>query len=81
MSYKGYIAKIHFDPRDEIFVCRVENIQDIIAFDGQSVEELKQKFVSTIEAYFVDCADLGSEPNQPQKTRRKTTRLQLEKTL
>jgi predicted HicB family RNase H-like nuclease len=70
MNYKNYTAKIIYDERDEIFVGRVLYIQDIIGFDGSSVEELKNIFASTMEAYFEDCADLGREPNQPQKPRR-----------
>ena len=45
MIYKNYEAQISFSEEDEIFFGRVVNIErDIIAFDGCSVQELKQSF-------------------------------------
>ena len=34
MKYKGYEAKIEYDDEDRLFVGRVINTKDIIAFDG-----------------------------------------------
>jgi predicted HicB family RNase H-like nuclease len=35
MKYKGYEAVVEYDEEDRLFVGRVINIQDIIAFDGE----------------------------------------------
>ncbi len=34
MTYKGYTARVEYDPRDDIFVGRVLGIQDRITFHG-----------------------------------------------
>ena len=65
MKYKGYEAIIKFDEEDRLFVGRVINTRDVIAFDGLSVEELEQSFHSVIDEYLEDCRALGKEPNKP----------------
>ena len=65
MKYKGYEAIIEFDEDDRLFVGRVINTRDVIAFDGLSVEELEQSFHAVIDEYLADCQALGKEPNKP----------------
>jgi len=66
MIYKNYEAQISYSEDDEIFFGRVVNIErDMIAFDGISVEELKQSFHSAIEEYLQDCKKAGKKPEKP----------------
>ena len=65
MKYKGYEAIIEFDEEDRLFVGRVINTRDVIAFDGLSVEELEQSFHTVIDEYLADCQALAKEPNKP----------------
>ena len=44
MNYKGYFAKVEFDPEDHIFVGHIIGIQDVIGFHGESVKELEAAF-------------------------------------
>ena len=41
LKYKGYTARIDFDPEDEIFVGRVVGIKDIIGFHAEVAKELR----------------------------------------
>jgi predicted HicB family RNase H-like nuclease len=66
MIYKNYRAEISYSEDDEVFVGRVVNIErDMIAFDGYSVEELKQAFKSVIDEYLQDCMKAGKPPEKP----------------
>lgn len=66
MIYKNYRAEINYSEDDEVFVGRVVNIEhDMIAFDGCSVEELKQAFKAVIDDYLQDCANASKQPEQP----------------
>jgi len=68
MIYKNYYAEINYSEEDEIFVGRVVNIErDIIAFDGYSVEELRQAFKTVIEDYLEDCAKANILPEKPEE--------------
>ena len=62
ISYKGYIARIEFDERDEIFVGKVLGITESITFHGETVKELKGDFQVAIDHYVADCAATGRTP-------------------
>lgn len=65
MKYKGYEALIEYDEEDQLFFGRVINTEDIIIFDGLSVDELKQAFQTVIEKYLADCQTLNKSPETP----------------
>jgi predicted HicB family RNase H-like nuclease len=65
MQYKGYEAKIEYDEDDRLFFGHVINIQDVIVFDGLSVDELEQSFHQVIEEYLADCQTLNKTPEKP----------------
>lgn len=65
IEYKGYLGKIEFDDAANIFHGEVVNIRDVITFQGQSVDELRQAFEDSIEDYLAFCAERGEEPEEP----------------
>ncbi len=65
MKYKGYEAKIEYDDEDRLFFGRVININDVIVFDGLSVDELEQLFHKIIDEYLADCQVLHKTPDKP----------------
>ena len=65
MKYKGYEASIEYDDEDRLFFGRVININDIIIFDGLSVDELEQAFHQVIDEYLADCQALRKTPEKP----------------
>jgi predicted HicB family RNase H-like nuclease len=64
MKYKGYEAVIEYDEVDQLFFGRVINTQDVISFDGKTVEELKESFEAVVEEYLADCQKEGKEPDK-----------------
>jgi predicted HicB family RNase H-like nuclease len=65
MSYKGYTTSMVFDAEDKIIVGRVQDIDDIISFHGESVAEFEANFHAAIEDYLAASMDLGSAPERP----------------
>ena len=65
MNYKGYFARVEFDPEDHIFVGRIVGVRDVIGFHGVSVEELESAFREAVENYLVACEELNQKPNKP----------------
>ncbi len=65
MTYKGYMARIEFDPRDNIFTGKVLGIDDGITFHGATVKELRADFEAAINHYIADCAVTGRKPFKP----------------
>jgi len=65
MEYKGYVAKVEFDDEDDIFHGEVINLRDVITFQGQAVNELRQAFQESVEDYLAFCAERGEAPEKP----------------
>jgi predicted HicB family RNase H-like nuclease len=64
MRYKGYVARIEFDPRDDIFVGKVLAVVDSITFHGTTVDELRKNFHTAIDHYLADCEAEGRAPEK-----------------
>jgi predicted HicB family RNase H-like nuclease len=69
MKYKGYEAIVEYDDQDRLFVGRVINTLDIIAFDGSSVAELESSFQAAVDEYLEDCRTQGKTPDKPYSGR------------
>jgi predicted HicB family RNase H-like nuclease len=65
MHYKGYAASMNFDTEDQVIVGRVLDIDDIIAFHGESVAEFQTHFHSAVDTYLAASIALGSAPDKP----------------
>lgn len=65
MTYKGYFARVEFDPRENIFVGHVLGVSDRISFHGETVTELTNEFHQAVDHYLKDCAKTGRDPQKP----------------
>jgi len=57
LTYKGFIGSVHFSAQDDVFFGKVEGINDLITFEGNSVKELKNAFHYIINEHIKDCKD------------------------
>jgi len=55
ITYKGFIGSVHFSADDDVFFGKVEGINDLITFEGDSVKELKNAFQFVIDEHIKDC--------------------------
>lgn len=44
LEYKSYNAEIHFSAEDEVFYGKILGINDLVNFEGISIQELKESF-------------------------------------
>lgn len=65
MQYKGYVGRVEFDDKAEIFHGEVANTRDVITFQGKSVDELKKAFRDSVDDYLAFCEARGEEPDKP----------------
>ena len=65
MEYKGYLAKVEFDDKDDVFYGEVINLRDVITFEGETVEALRNAFHDSVEDYLEFCAERGEDPEKP----------------
>ena len=64
MTYKGYSAKVTFDPDAEVLHGEVVGLRDVITFQGTSVKGLKEAFRDSVDDYLAWCAELGQAPER-----------------
>jgi predicted RNase H-like HicB family nuclease len=63
MTYKGYSANIEVDLDAEILFGRVLDINDVVTFKAQTIEEARQEFQTSIDDYLEFCQELGQKIN------------------
>ncbi|MCK4746108.1 MAG: type II toxin-antitoxin system HicB family antitoxin [Bacteroidales bacterium] len=59
IKYKDFIGSVHYSAEDEVFYGKLEGIDDLIMFEGKSVEELQNSFADAVEDYTEICKDTG----------------------
>ncbi|HWZ02727.1 MAG TPA: type II toxin-antitoxin system HicB family antitoxin [Mucilaginibacter sp.] len=67
LQYKNYFASIHFSAVDEIFYGKILGINDLINFEGSSVQELKSSFEEAVEDYLDFCNEIKKSPDKTYK--------------
>ena len=55
MKYKGFIGSVHFAAEDHAFYGKVEGVNDLITFEGSTVDELEQGFKYMVDEHIKDC--------------------------
>jgi predicted HicB family RNase H-like nuclease len=59
LKYKNFIATVKYSEEDEAFIGKIENINSVVSFEGQNVEELKFAFYEAVESYLDFCNRKG----------------------
>jgi predicted HicB family RNase H-like nuclease len=59
MEYKGFIGTVHYNSEDEIFFGKIEEIEDLISFEGKTVPALQKSFKEAVEDYLEICEARG----------------------
>ena len=67
LKYKNYIGTVDFCAEDELFYGKVEGINDLLTFEGESVSDLKNAFIESVEDYLETCKEIGKEPEKTYK--------------
>ena len=59
LKYKGFIVSVNFSAEDRAFYGKVEGINDLLTFEGTTVEELEEAFKYMVEEHIHDCEQKG----------------------
>jgi predicted HicB family RNase H-like nuclease len=65
LTYKGYQGSFEYDPEADIFHGDVLHLNDVITFQGRSIDELKAALAESVEVYLEYCAKKGRAPQKP----------------
>ena len=65
MTYRGYHGAVTFDEDAGLFHGEVQDLRDVVTFQGRSVDELKKAFQESVDDYLAFCEERGEEPDKP----------------
>lgn len=61
LKYKEFIGTVHYSNADEVFFGKIEGINDLVSFEGETVNKLKKAFKEAVEDYLFLCKETGKE--------------------
>ena len=64
LTYKGYIGSVSFSEKDNVFFGKIEGINGLVNFEGESVKELTEAFHKAVDDYLEYCKEEGIEPHK-----------------
>ena len=64
LTYKGYTGSIDFSLEDNCLYGKIVGIDDLVSFEGKTVEEIKTDFETSVDDYIQMCAEIGKSPQK-----------------
>jgi predicted HicB family RNase H-like nuclease len=64
LVYKGYTAKIEFDPEENELVGEIEGIKDLVVFSSKNCDEMEKNFHESVDGYLESCKMAGKDPDK-----------------
>lgn len=64
LKYKGFIGTVDISVEDNVFFGKIEGINALVNFEGDSVEGLKKSFEEAVDDYLVYCKEEGVAPEK-----------------
>lgn len=67
LTYKDFIATVHFSSEDKVFFGKIEGIEDLVTFEGDTVEKLSKAFQEACDDYLQICIESNKSPVKSYK--------------
>jgi Uncharacterized protein encoded in hypervariable junctions of pilus gene clusters len=64
LVYKGYTAKVEFDPEEKELVGEIEGIKDLVVFSSENCGDIEQAFHDSVDGYLESCKLAGKDPDK-----------------
>ena len=64
LKYKGFIGSVAFSEKDNLFFGKIEGIDGLVNFEGESVNELAGAFHEAVDDYLAFCEAEGIAPHK-----------------
>jgi len=64
LEYRGYFTAIKFSAEDRLLYGKIEGIEDLMAFEAESADEIEKAFHEAVDYYLELCDRVGKEPNK-----------------
>lgn len=64
LKYKGYVGSVAYSEPDKVFFGKIEGIDGLVNYEGESVAELTAAFQEAVEDYLAFCEGEGVKPEK-----------------
>lgn len=61
-TYKGYLGSFEYDDEAEMYFGEVIELDDMITFEGETMEKLEKAFRYSVDDYLKWCKELEENP-------------------
>lgn len=67
LKYKNYYGTVEYSSEDKLLYGKVVGINDLVNYEGTSIDELNENFKEAVNDYLETCKELGKEPEKVYK--------------
>ncbi len=64
LEYKGYYSKIAYSAEDNILFGKIEGINDLVTFESESSEKIREEFYNAVDDYLEFCKSINQAPDK-----------------
>ena len=64
LKYKGYIGSVAYSEPDQVFFGKIEGIDGLVNYEGESVAELTAAFHEAVDDYLIFCEEHDCKPEK-----------------
>lgn len=64
LKYKNYIGSVEYDLTDKCLFGKILFIDDLVTYEGYTIEELENAFHEMVDDYLETCRTIGKEPQK-----------------
>jgi predicted HicB family RNase H-like nuclease len=65
LTYEGFTGSIEISIEDNCLHGRIQFIDDLITYEGNTISEIKAAFEDAVVRYLEHCKSVGKSPNKP----------------
>jgi predicted HicB family RNase H-like nuclease len=67
LTYKGFIGTVGYSAEDHLFLGKIDGIEDLVTFEGETVSELEAAFRYMVDQHIADCEAEGKPAEKSYK--------------
>lgn len=64
LKHHNYFGSVEFSAADKILHGKIIGINDLVTYEGTTVEELTNSFMEAVDDYLETCNELGKAPDK-----------------
>jgi predicted HicB family RNase H-like nuclease len=64
LSYSDYRGTAEYSAEDRCFHGKIVGIDDLVTYEGNTVDDLEQAFRDSVDDYLAFCNELGKQPEK-----------------